>query len=128
MRRLVSVLATVVLTLAGLAGTAGARPGAQRHHSFGITRDAQGVVHITAPSLERAYYLNGWVHARDRLFQMDVTRRSASGTLAELLGKPALEADIQARTIGLRRAAERTWAAGSAGPAHDPEGLRRRCQ
>ncbi len=112
MRRLVTLLATGALVTGGLATTATARPGAPGPHSaYGITRDAQGIVHIRARSLLGAYYLNGWAHARDRLFQMDVTRRAASGTLAELLGKPALDADVQARTIGLRRAAERSWAA-----------------
>jgi penicillin amidase len=114
MRRLSSLLATIALILGGLATTAAARPEAPRPApAESVTRDAQGIVHITAPSLERALYLNGWAHARDRLFQMDVTRRSASGTLAELLGKPALNADVQSRTIGLRRAAERTWDAAS---------------
>ncbi len=57
------------------------------------------------------FFLQGWVHARDRLFQMDLTRRQASGTLAELVGKAALPGDVAARTIGLRRAAERSLAA-----------------
>ncbi|HEY6051492.1 MAG TPA: penicillin acylase family protein, partial [Thermoanaerobaculia bacterium] len=52
------------------------------------------------------FFLQGWVHAQDRLFQMDVTRRRASGTLAELLGTGALGGDVQLRTFGLRRAAE----------------------
>ena len=112
MRRPVHVLAILAVVVGGLAAPAQARSAASpTQQSESITRDAQGIVHITAPSLDRAFYLNGWVHARDRLFQMDVTRRSASGTLAELFGKPALEADVQARTLGLRRAAERSWAA-----------------
>src|SRR6516162_10598782 len=45
---------------------------------------------------------------------MDVSRREPSGTLAELLGKAALPSDVQARTIGLRRAAELSWAAAPA--------------
>ncbi|MGE5134752.1 MAG: penicillin acylase family protein, partial [Gemmatimonadota bacterium] len=61
--------------------------------------------------LHDVFFLQGWVHARDRLFQMDVSRRQPSGTLAELLGSAALPSDVQARTIGLRRAAERSWAA-----------------
>lgn len=118
MRRIVTLLAACVLGLSGLtvrsadaitrAGGASARVG-----SGTVTRDAFGIVHISAPSIRDALYLNGWAHARDRLFQMDVTRRSASGTLAELLGKAALNSDVQARTIGLRRAAERTWTAAS---------------
>jgi penicillin amidase len=112
MRRLACALATIALVLGGLAATAVAQPGAPNAPDVsGISRDAHGIVHIHAASLHDAMYLNGWVHAQDRLFQMDVTRRSASGTLAELLGKGALAADVQSRTIGLRRAAERTWAA-----------------
>jgi penicillin G amidase len=51
------------------------------------------------------------VHARDRFFQMDQNRRIANGTLAELLGAEALASDVQLRTIGLRRAAQRSLAA-----------------
>ena len=76
-----------------------------------LIQDHNGVTHIEAASVHDLFFLQGWVHARDRLFQMDVTRRAASGTLAELLGKAALPNDVQARTIGLRRAAERSWAA-----------------
>ena len=70
-----------------------------------ITRDANGVAHIQAFTDTDAAFLNGWIHANDRLFQMDENRRTASGTLAELLGTPALPTDVQLRTIGLRRAA-----------------------
>jgi penicillin amidase len=73
--------------------------------------DRNGVTHIEAASVHDLSFLQGWVHARDRLFQMDVSRREPSGALAELLGKAALPGDVQARTIGLRRAAERSWAA-----------------
>src|SRR5262249_5437553 len=76
-----------------------------------LVLDRNGVTHIEAASLHDLLFLQGWVHARDRLVQMDVRRREASGTLAELLGKAALPGDVQARTIGLRRAAERSWAA-----------------
>lgn len=76
-----------------------------------LIQDGTGVTHIEAASLHDLFFLQGWVHARDRLFQMDVSRRETSGTLAELLGKAALPGDVQARTIGLRRAAERSWAA-----------------
>jgi penicillin amidase len=79
-----------------------------------LIQDRSGVTHIEAASLHDVFFLQGWVHARDRLFQMDVSRREPSGTLAELLGKAALPGDVQARTIGLRRAAERSWAAAPA--------------
>ena len=76
-----------------------------------LLQDHNGITYIKAGSLHDLFFLQGWVHARDRLFQMDVSRREPSGTLAELLGKAALPSDVQARTIGLRRAAERSWAA-----------------
>ena len=72
-----------------------------------ILRDKDGIPHIIAKSERDLILLQGWVHARDRLFQMDVSRRQASGTLAELLGPDALESDVQLRILGLRRAAER---------------------
>ncbi len=56
----------------------------------------------------------GYLHARDRFFQMDFNRRVISGTLAEMLGTPALSSDIQLRTIGLRRGAWATYQQSSA--------------
>jgi penicillin amidase len=56
------------------------------------------------------YFMQGYVHAQDRLFQMDVSRRIASDTLAELLGPAALAGDVEPRTIGIRRAAARSLA------------------
>ena len=53
-----------------------------------------------------AVYLQGVVHARDRLFQMDTLRRQAEGKLTELLGPSVVASDVQLRTFGLRRAAE----------------------
>jgi penicillin amidase len=73
-----------------------------------IVRDAQGIPHILASDEHDLFFLQGWVHAEDRLFQMDLFRRQASGTLAELVGPDALDSDVQLRTIGLRRAAERS--------------------
>jgi penicillin amidase len=71
-----------------------------------ITREANGIAHIRAFTDFDAAFLNGWVHAEDRLFHMDENRRTASGTLAELLGSAALGSDVQLRTLGLRRAAQ----------------------
>ncbi len=71
-----------------------------------VVTDPSGVPHIFAKNTHDLYVVTGYVQARDRLFQMDVTRRQASGTLAELLGPDALASDVQLRTLGLRRAAE----------------------
>ena len=55
-----------------------------------VVRDSLGIPHVFAQSDHDAYFLVGWLHAQDRLFQMDQSRRQASGTLAELLGSAAL--------------------------------------
>ncbi len=74
-----------------------------------VTRDDDGIAHIKAARSRDLYFMQGYVHASDRLFQMDLTRRQPSGTLAELFGPSVLEDDVEARTIGLRRAAERSY-------------------
>ena len=79
-----------------------------------VIRDVDGIPHIIGRSEHDVIFMQGFVHAQDRFFQMDFSRRQASGTLAELVGQPALASDVQLRTFGLRRAAERTLAALSA--------------
>jgi penicillin amidase len=76
-----------------------------------ILRDVDGMPHIYAFDEHDALFLQGWVQAQDRLFQIDVLRRQASGTLAELLGSGALPSDVELRTIGLARGAARSLAA-----------------
>ena len=73
-----------------------------------VIRENNGIAHILAQNERDLFLLQGYVHAQDRLFQMDVSRREASGTLAELVGPAALSQDVQLRTIGLRRAAVRS--------------------
>src|SRR5688572_17794232 len=71
-----------------------------------IIRDEDGVSHIFATTERDLLFLQGYVQARDRLFQMDTLRRQADGTLAELLAASAPPSDIPLPPIGLRRAAE----------------------
>lgn len=73
-----------------------------------VVRDADGVPHIRATTAHDLFYMQGYVHAEDRIFQMDVSRRRADGTLAELLGSSALAGDQQMRRFGLRRTAEKS--------------------
>ncbi|UCF68797.1 MAG: penicillin acylase family protein [Acidobacteriota bacterium] len=73
-----------------------------------VARDADGIPHLFALNERDLYFVQGWVHASDRLFQMDLTRRQISGTLSEMLGPSQLGSDVQARTIGMRRAAVRS--------------------
>lgn len=72
-----------------------------------ISIDPEGVPTILAANDFDAAWLLGYAHARFRFFQMDFSRRGASGTLAELVGSAALANDVQIRNLGLRRAA---WA------------------
>src|SRR5262249_49318691 len=76
-----------------------------------VTYDALGTPTIQAASDNDAYFLQGYVHAQYRFFEMDLNRRAVSGTLASLVGPSQLANDVQARTLGLRRAAEKTWIA-----------------
>ncbi|MDP2998657.1 MAG: penicillin acylase family protein [Bryobacterales bacterium] len=79
-----------------------------------VARDSLGVPHIQAASVEDALFLQGYVTAQDRLWQMDAIRRLAAGELAEVIGPRALESDIDARRLRLRRLAERQAASASA--------------
>lgn len=74
--------------------------------SVTVARDALGVPHINASSIEDALFAQGYVTAQDRLWQMDAIRRLASGELAEIVGAAAVESDKEARRLRLRRAAE----------------------
>ncbi len=73
-----------------------------------VVRDVNGVPHVVARNDHDMFFAAGYVQAGDRLFQMDVLRRQGSGTLAELTGVASLASDVEARTIGLRRAAARS--------------------
>jgi len=70
-----------------------------------VLRDSFGVPHIYAQTAHDLFYLQGYVTAQDRLFQMDLYRRAGAGRLAEVLGTPALDSDRQFRTFGLARVA-----------------------
>lgn len=71
-----------------------------------ITRDDRGIPTISAQSSNDAYFALGFVHAQDRLFQMDGMRRLGAGRLSEILGDTTLETDRLMRTLGLYRSAE----------------------
>jgi penicillin amidase len=71
-----------------------------------ILRDAHGIPHIFARSERDAQFALGFVHAQDRLWQLEMNRRIASGRLAEILGPAALDTDKFLRTVGIRRVAE----------------------
>lgn len=71
-----------------------------------ITRDEEGIPHIVADNLNDAYFAQGYAQAQDRMFQMDMSRRLASGRLSEVVGEVAVDQDKYYLTLGLQRAAE----------------------
>jgi len=71
-----------------------------------VARDHAGVPHISARSVRDAYFTIGWVHAQDRMWQMEMNRRIGAGRLAEIVGDKGLANDRFMRTLGLYRLAE----------------------
>ena len=71
-----------------------------------IRRDARGVPHVQASCWQDAIFLQGFVTAQDRLWQMDVLRRFGAGELAEVFGPAALREDERARRMRMREIAE----------------------
>ncbi len=76
-----------------------------------VSFDGDGIPRIRAASARDAAAALGFVHARDRMFQMELMRRSASGRLSELAGAIALPIDREMRVLGLRRQATKDLAA-----------------
>lgn len=74
-----------------------------------VYRDDHGVPHIEAKSMKDLFIAQGFVTAQDRMFQMDLSRRQASGMLSEVIGEKTLSRDKFFRTLGLRRAAEASY-------------------
>jgi len=76
-----------------------------------VTRDPNGVPYIVAASAADGFYALGFVHAQDRLWQMDFQRRIGAGRLSEVMGPASLGFDRYMRTLGLYQVAERNLAA-----------------
>lgn len=74
-----------------------------------IIRDEWGVPHIYAEDLHDLLFAQGFVHAQDRLWQMEVNRRAACGQLSEFIGEEGLDADRMSRTFGYARIGARDW-------------------
>jgi penicillin amidase len=71
-----------------------------------VIRDAQGVPTIRAATLDDLFFAQGYVVAQERLWQMDMIRRFASGDLAAILGPDLVAVDREQRILGLRQVAE----------------------
>lgn len=104
-----------LLTAAGLLWLRTSLPGLSEHVTLPgieapveIVHDRNGIPHILAGSTDDAYRALGFLHARDRLFQMDFMRRLGAGRLSEVTGRPTLQIDKTMRTLGLYRLASET--------------------
>jgi penicillin amidase len=75
-----------------------------------IVRDQWGVPHIFATTVEDLFLACGYVHAQDRLFEMDLYRRIAEGRIAEVFGPENLDTDLFHRQLGLVEAATASYA------------------
>jgi penicillin G amidase len=113
---LVILLSPLIAALSGLLWLHSALPPLQPSRTVQglvapvrISRDAIGVPSIVATNDVDAAFALGYVHAEDRLFQMDLQRRYGAGALAEWFGTRALESDKTMRTLGIARAAERQF-------------------
>lgn len=73
-----------------------------------IIRDTDGIAHVRAPSVLAAFEGQGFAAAEDRIWQMELDRRRALGTLAEVMGPPGLAADGFHRAMGLSEHARRS--------------------
>jgi penicillin amidase len=79
-------------------------------HPVSVVRDTWGVPHITAASEDDLFFAQGFVQAQDRLFQMDLWRRSVQGRLSEVLGANFIERDAMTRRVQYRGSLDVEWA------------------
>ena len=75
-----------------------------------VLRDDHGIPQIYADTTEDLMRAQGYVHAQDRFWEMDVRRHVTAGRLSELFGEDGLETDKFIRTMGWRRVAEQELA------------------
>jgi penicillin amidase len=116
MKRSLSVLAIVIAVAAGagywyVQGKQPQRTGevviSGLQAPVSVRYDARGVPHLQAQNETDLYRALGYVHAQDRLFQMEIMRRLARGELAEVLGSKLLPTDTLFRSLRIREQAER---------------------
>jgi hypothetical protein len=75
--------------------------------SVTVARDSAGIAHITADSPHDLFFAQGYVHASERMWQMEVWRHISAGRLSELFGESQLDTDRFIRALGWRIAAQR---------------------
>ncbi len=102
-----------------LANSSQALPGLE--HPARVIWDSDGIPHIYAKTDRDAIFLQGYIHAQDRMYWMDSFRHTFDGTLAELVGEAALGSDVQFRKFNLQAAAQLSFDAMSPKARHQLE-------
>lgn len=77
------------------------------HRPVTVIRDRAGIIQITADDSHDLFLAQGYVHAQERMWQMEISRRIGAGRLAELFGRGQVDTDVYIRTLGWRVAAQR---------------------
>jgi penicillin amidase len=75
------------------------------HEPVEIITDVYGIPHIYAQNEDDLYFAQGYAHAQDRLWQMELNRRISAGRISEIVGPLALETDRFCRRLGMHRSA-----------------------
>jgi penicillin amidase len=96
-----------ILTIRGFPTTHGTLAIEGLQDSVRVTRDAAGIAWIEADNAHDLFLAQGYVHAQDRMWQMEVWRHISSGRLSELFGSSTVGEDRFVRTLGWQQAAER---------------------
>src|SRR5450830_993840 len=114
--KIIAILLTLLLVVAGsIAGwyiytklpqRSGSVPLQKLQAKVSVRYDERGVPHIKAENETDLYRALGYVHAQDRLFQMEMVRRLAQGELAEILGPKLIKVDKLFRALRLREHAQ----------------------
>ena len=106
-------LICIVLLLGGISWLHSSLPTLNGHISvtgliapIKVTRDVHGIPHVESESERDAYFGLGFVHAQDRLWQMELRRRAGAGRLSEIFGKRTINADRYLRGLGFYQAAK----------------------
>ena len=94
---------------AGCARKAWKAPGAALGESCRVWRDSQGIAHAQTATTRAAYACLGFLHGRDRAFQLDYLRRAARGRLAEIQGMGLVRSDLFIRLLGLPELAAKVY-------------------
>jgi penicillin G amidase len=84
-------------------------------HPVKVLLQQDGTAHVTAQTDHDLFLATGYVHARFRLFQMDLMRRQGAGRLSQVVGKAALDSDKFELQLGLLRTAQLEWSQLAAG-------------